>query len=134
MTHLFEPLSLREVTFSNRIAVTPMCQYSSQDGYANDWHLVHLTSRAVGGAALVFTEAAAIEPQGRISPDDLGIWCDEHACALARIVALIHNFGSVAVASVSSTRSPQPSTAVAPDFIDTPTAKARGILGSQTRR
>jgi 2,4-dienoyl-CoA reductase-like NADH-dependent reductase (Old Yellow Enzyme family) len=96
MTHLFEPLSIRDVTFRNRIAVSPMCQYSSEDGYANDWHLVHLTSRAVGGAGLVFTEAAAVEPKGRISPSDLGIWSDGHAEALAKIVAMIHNFGAVA--------------------------------------
>lgn len=96
MTHLFEPLSIRDVTFRNRIAVSPMCQYSSEDGYANDWHLVHLTSRAVGGAGLVFTEAAAVEPKGRISPSDLGIWTDGHAEALAKIVAMIHNFGAVA--------------------------------------
>jgi 2,4-dienoyl-CoA reductase-like NADH-dependent reductase (Old Yellow Enzyme family) len=96
MTHLFEPLSIRDVTFRNRIAVAPMCQYSSQDGYANDWHLVHLSSRAVGGAGLVMTEAAAVEPRGRISPQDLGIWSDGHGEALAKIVALIHNFGAVA--------------------------------------
>lgn len=96
MTHLFEPLSIRDVTFRNRIAVSPMCQYSSQDGYANDWHLVHLASRAVGGAGLVLTEAAAVEPKGRISPEDLGIWSDGHAEALAKIVALIHNFGAIA--------------------------------------
>jgi 2,4-dienoyl-CoA reductase-like NADH-dependent reductase (Old Yellow Enzyme family) len=96
MTHLFEPFSIRDVTFRNRIAVAPMCQYSSQDGYANDWHLVHLSSRAVGGAGLVITEAAAVEPRGRISPGDLGIWSDEHAQALAKTVALIHNFGAVA--------------------------------------
>lgn len=96
MTHLFAPLSIRDVSFRNRIAVSPMCQYSSQDGYANDWHLVHLTSRAVGGAGLVITEAAAVEPRGRISPADLGIWSDGQAEALAKIVAMIHNFGSVA--------------------------------------
>lgn len=96
MTHLFEPLSIRDVTFRNRITVSPMCQYSSQDGYANEWHLVHLASRAVGGASLVFTEAAAVEPQGRISPGDLGIWSDEHAEALAKIVSIIQNFGAVA--------------------------------------
>ncbi|MEW6495427.1 MAG: NADH:flavin oxidoreductase/NADH oxidase [Cyanobacteriota bacterium] len=96
MTHLFEPLSIREVTFRNRIAVSPMCQYSSEDGYANDWHLVHLSSRAVGGAGLVFTEAAAVEPTGRISPNDLGIWSDGHAEALAKTVSLIHNFGAIA--------------------------------------
>jgi hypothetical protein len=73
-----------------------MCQYSSTDGYANEWHLVHLSSRAVGGAGLVFTEAAAVTPQGRISPQDLGIWSDNHADALAKVVEQIHRFGSVA--------------------------------------
>jgi 2,4-dienoyl-CoA reductase-like NADH-dependent reductase (Old Yellow Enzyme family) len=73
-----------------------MCQYSSENGYANDWHLVHLVSRAVGGASLVFTEAAAVEPAGRISPTDLGIWNDEQAVALARMVDLIHQQGAVA--------------------------------------
>jgi 2,4-dienoyl-CoA reductase-like NADH-dependent reductase (Old Yellow Enzyme family) len=96
MTHLFEPFSIRDVTFRNRIAVAPMCQYSSQDGYANDWHLVHLSSRAVGGAGLVITEAAAVEPSGRITPADLGIWSDAHAEALAKTVSLIHNFGAIA--------------------------------------
>ena len=71
---LFTPLKLRGVTLANRIAVSPMCQYSSEDGFANDWHLVHLGSRAVGGAAMVMTEATAIVPEGRISPQDLGIW------------------------------------------------------------
>lgn len=96
MTHLFAPLKIREVSFRNRIAVSPMCQYSSTDGYANDWHLVHLTTRAVGGAGLVFTEAAAVEARGRISPEDLGIWADEHIEALAKIVELVDNFGAVA--------------------------------------
>jgi 2,4-dienoyl-CoA reductase-like NADH-dependent reductase (Old Yellow Enzyme family) len=96
MAHLFEPLKIREVSFRNRIAVSPMCQYSSTDGYANDWHLVHLTTRAVGGAGLVFTEAAAVEPRGRISPEDLGIWSDEHIETLAKIVELVDNFGAVA--------------------------------------
>ncbi|KAB8315872.1 NADH:flavin oxidoreductase/NADH oxidase [Tolypothrix campylonemoides VB511288] len=96
MAHLFEPLTIRAVTFRNRIAVAPMCQYSSTDGYANDWHLVHLASRAVGGAGLVITEAAAVEPRGRISPQDLGIWSDAHIEPLAKIVELIHNFGSIA--------------------------------------
>ncbi|MEI2582690.1 NADH:flavin oxidoreductase/NADH oxidase [Scytonema sp. PRP1] len=96
MTHLFEPLTIRAVTFRNRIAVAPMCQYSSTDGYANDWHLVHLASRAVGGAGLVITEAAAVEPRGRISPQDLGIWSDAHIEPLAKTVELIHNLGSIA--------------------------------------
>src|SRR5205085_11266521 len=86
---LFEPLKLREVTLKNRIIVSPMCQYSSEDGFANDWHFVHLGSRAVGGAGLVFTEAAAVTPEGRISPQDLGIWKDEHVEQLARIARFI---------------------------------------------
>jgi 2,4-dienoyl-CoA reductase-like NADH-dependent reductase (Old Yellow Enzyme family) len=96
MAHLFEPLTLRSVTVPNRIAVSPMCQYSSTDGLANDWHLVHLGSRAVGGAGLIFTEAAAVTPQGRISPQDLGIWSDDHIEFLARIVHFIAQRGSFA--------------------------------------
>lgn len=90
MPSLFEPLPIREVVLKNRIAVSPMCQYSSRDGFANDWHLVHLGSRAVGGASLVFTEATAVTPEGRISPEDLGIWKDDHIPNLARIVEFIH--------------------------------------------
>ena len=86
MTQLFEPLAIRGVTLRNRIAVSPMCQYSCTNGLANDWHFVHLGSRAVGGAGLVFTEAAAVVPEGRISPQDLGIWSDDHIAPLARIV------------------------------------------------
>ena len=71
MAHLFDPLPIRDLIFANRVFVSPMCEYSSADGYANDWHLVHLGSRAVGGAGLVLTEAAAILPEGRISPQDL---------------------------------------------------------------
>lgn len=96
MSHLFEPLALRSITLPNRIAVSPMCQYSSVDGCANDWHLVHLGSRAAGGAGLVLTEAAAVTPQGRISPQDLGIWHDDHVEFLARIVHFIAQRGSVA--------------------------------------
>ena len=77
MPNLFDPLSIRDLTFRNRIVVSPMCEYSSTDGFANDWHLVHLGSRAVGGAGLVMTEATAVTPEGRISPEDLGIWSDE---------------------------------------------------------
>ncbi|RCJ38382.1 oxidoreductase [Nostoc minutum NIES-26] len=95
MAHLFEPFKIRDVSFRNRIAVSPMCQYSSTNGFANDWHLVHLASRAVGGAGLVLTEAAAVESRGRISPQDLGIWSDAHIEGLAKTVALIHNFGAV---------------------------------------
>lgn len=96
MPHLFESLSIRDVTFPNRIAVSPMCEYSSADGFANDWHLVHLGSRAVGGAGMVITEAAAVTPEGRISPEDLGIWSDEHIEFLSRITRFIHAQGSVA--------------------------------------
>jgi 2,4-dienoyl-CoA reductase-like NADH-dependent reductase (Old Yellow Enzyme family) len=92
---MFSPLTIRSLTFRNRIAVSPMCQYSSVDGFATDWHLVHLGSRAVGGAALVFTEAAAVEPRGRISPGDLGIWKDDHIPMLARIATFIKQQGAV---------------------------------------
>jgi 2,4-dienoyl-CoA reductase-like NADH-dependent reductase (Old Yellow Enzyme family) len=92
---LFLPLQIRSMLFRNRIAVSPMCEYSSVDGFANDWHLVHLGSRAVGGAGLVITEAAAVLPEGRISPDDLGIWHDDHIPALARITEFIHAHGAI---------------------------------------
>lgn len=92
---LFQPLTLRGITLSNRIAVSPMCEYSSTDGFASDWHLVHLGSRAVGGAALVVTEAAAVEARGRISPQDLGIYRDEHIEMLARITSFIQEQGAV---------------------------------------
>src|SRR5664279_3409530 len=82
MAHLFDPLSIRNLTFANRVFVSPMCEYSSTDGYANDWHFVHLGSRAVGGAGLVLTEATAVLPEARISPQDLGIWSDEHIAPL----------------------------------------------------
>ncbi|RYZ51252.1 MAG: oxidoreductase, partial [Chitinophagaceae bacterium] len=84
MAKLFEPLAIGSVTLKNRIVVSPMCQYSSEDGFANDWHLVHLGSRAVGGAGLVICEATAVSPEGRITPDDLGIWKDEHIPFLKR--------------------------------------------------
>jgi 2,4-dienoyl-CoA reductase-like NADH-dependent reductase (Old Yellow Enzyme family) len=96
MAGLFDPLAIREVKFTNRVFVSPMCQYSSHDGYANDWHFVHLGSRAVGGAGLVLTEATAVLPEGRISPQDLGIWADEHIEMLSRIVRFINEQGSVA--------------------------------------
>ena len=93
---LFTPLTIRDVTFRNRIAVSPMCQYSSVDGFANDWHLVHLGSRAVGGAALVFMEATAVEARGRISPQDQGIWKDEHVEFLTRIATFLKEQGAAA--------------------------------------
>jgi 2,4-dienoyl-CoA reductase-like NADH-dependent reductase (Old Yellow Enzyme family) len=95
MASLFEPLTLRGVTFRNRIGVSPMCQYSSQDGFANDWHLVHLGSRAVGGAGLILAEASAVVADGRITPFDLGIYKDEHIDMLRRIFAFIEQQGSV---------------------------------------
>jgi 2,4-dienoyl-CoA reductase-like NADH-dependent reductase (Old Yellow Enzyme family) len=96
MSSLFQPLTLRGVTLRNRIGVSPMCQYSSSDGFANNWHLVHLGSRAVGGAALVIAEASAVEARGRISPNDLGIWKDAHIDALAGVVRKIEEAGAVA--------------------------------------
>lgn len=96
MSNLFDPLSIRDLTLANRVVVSPMCEYSSTDGFANDWHLVHLGSRAVGGAGLIFTEAAAVTAEGRISPQDLGIWSDKHIEFLARITSFIHAQGSVA--------------------------------------
>ena len=92
---LFEPLRIREVTLRNRIMVSPMCQYSYEDGFSNDWHLVHLGSRAVGGAGIVMVEATAVEARGRIAPQDLGIWKDEHIPNLQRIVKFIESQGAV---------------------------------------
>jgi 2,4-dienoyl-CoA reductase-like NADH-dependent reductase (Old Yellow Enzyme family) len=92
---LFDELTIRDLTLRNRIVVSPMCQYSSTDGFATDWHLVHLGSRAVGGASLVFTEAAAVSPEGRISPQDLGIYKDEHIEQLARITGFLREQGSI---------------------------------------
>jgi len=96
MPHLFDPFRLRDRTFSNRIVVSPMCQYSCTDGLAAEWHLVHLGSRAVGGAALVMTEATAVAAEGRISPWDLGIWRDAHADALGPVVRFVRARGSAA--------------------------------------
>src|SRR6476660_8817854 len=96
MPALFDPLAIRDLNFANRVFVSPMCQYSSQNGYATDWHLVHLGSRAVGGAALIFTEATAVLPEGRISPQDLGIWDDRHVEELTRIVRFIDEQGATA--------------------------------------
>ena len=96
MPGLFDPLVIRSVTFANRVFVSPMCQYSSDNGYANEWHLVHLGSRAVGGAGLVLAEATAVLPEGRISPQDLGIWDDGQIEMLKRIVTFVHEQGSVA--------------------------------------
>src|SRR5215472_7850714 len=95
MAHLFEPLRIRGVEFPHRIMVSPMCQYSSPEGFAQDWHLVHLGSRAVGRAAAVITEATAVTADGRISPVDLGLWSDAHIEPLQRIFAFISAQGSI---------------------------------------
>jgi 2,4-dienoyl-CoA reductase-like NADH-dependent reductase (Old Yellow Enzyme family) len=121
MSHLFDPLAIRGVTFPNRVFVSPMCEYSSSDGFVSDWHLVHLGSRAVGGAGLVLTEATAILPEGRISPQDLGIWSDDHVEPLARIVQFVHAQGSVAGMQLAhagrkaSTRRPWDGTGALPE-------------------
>jgi len=96
MSALFQPLRLRGVELRNRIVVSPMCQYSCVDGVPTDWHLVHLGSRAVGGAALVFAEATAVSPEGRISPGDAGIWNEQQADAFARIAAFVRDQGAAA--------------------------------------
>ena len=93
---LFDPITFRGITSRNRIAVSPMCQYSSTDGFATDWHLIHLGSRAVGGAGIVIAEASAVTADGRISPGDLGIWSDEHVDPLARVTRAIRDHGAVA--------------------------------------
>jgi 2,4-dienoyl-CoA reductase-like NADH-dependent reductase (Old Yellow Enzyme family) len=94
VSSLFEPLTLGGLTLKNRVAVSPMCQYSSVDGHPTPWHLVHLGSRAVGGAALVFTEATAVEARGRISPEDSGIWLDSQAEGWAPIARFIKEQGA----------------------------------------
>ena len=96
MSQLFSPIALRDVTVRNRVWVSPMCQYSAVDGLPDDWHLVHLGSFARGGAGLVFTEATAVVPEGRISPADTGIWNDEQQQAWARIVSFLHGQGATA--------------------------------------
>jgi 2,4-dienoyl-CoA reductase-like NADH-dependent reductase (Old Yellow Enzyme family) len=95
LPHLFQPLTIKSVTLRNRIGVSPMCQYSSEDGTATDWHLVHLGSRAVGGAGLVIAEATAVSPEGRITPGDAGIWADKHIEPVARINRFIKQHGAV---------------------------------------
>ncbi|MGH7996239.1 MAG: oxidoreductase, partial [Opitutaceae bacterium] len=95
MSHLFEPLTIKSVTLRNRIGVSPMCQYSSIDGVAQDWHMVHLGSRASGGAALVVAEATAVSPEGRISPGDAGLWGEKHLEALRPIARFIRSQGAV---------------------------------------
>jgi 2,4-dienoyl-CoA reductase-like NADH-dependent reductase (Old Yellow Enzyme family) len=93
--HLFQPLTIKSVTLRNRIGVSPMCEYSSMDGAATDWHLVHLGSRAVGGAGLVMAEATAVSPEGRITPGDAGIWADKQIEPAARVSRFIKEHGAV---------------------------------------
>ena len=95
MPHLFDPFTLRGVTLRNRIGMSPMCQYCAVDGLANDWHMIHYASRAVGGAGLIIVEATAVDPRGRITPDDLGLWDDAQIDPLARIAGSIKEHGSV---------------------------------------
>jgi 2,4-dienoyl-CoA reductase-like NADH-dependent reductase (Old Yellow Enzyme family) len=96
MTKLFSSLKIKNITLKNRIAVSPMCQYSSTDGFTNDWHLVHLGTRAVGGAGLVIAEATAVSPEGRITPGDTGIWNDDHIYGFRRIANFVHQHGAIA--------------------------------------
>lgn len=93
--HLFSPLTIRETTFRNRVWLSPMCMYSSEEGYSNEWHMVHLGSRAVGGAGLVMTEATAVSPEGRITAEDLGLWNDDQIDGLSRITSFIRQYGAV---------------------------------------
>jgi 2,4-dienoyl-CoA reductase-like NADH-dependent reductase (Old Yellow Enzyme family) len=95
MAHLFEPFTLRSITLRNRIGVSPMCMYSYTNGMSNDWQLVHLGARAAGGAGLIIAEATAVEARGRITPDDIGIWADEHIEPLQRVTRFIKQYGAV---------------------------------------
>lgn len=101
MSRLFSPLTIKGITLRNRIVISPMCQYSATDGFANDWHLVHLGTRAVGGVGLVIAEATAVVPEGRITPGDLGLWSDEHIDGLKRIAKFIHSQGAVAAIQIA---------------------------------
>jgi 2,4-dienoyl-CoA reductase-like NADH-dependent reductase (Old Yellow Enzyme family) len=96
MSKLFSPLAIKDITLKNRIVTSPMCQYSATGGFASDWHLVHLGTRAAGGVGLVIAEATAVLPEGRITPGDLGLWSDGHIDGLRRIVSFIHSQGAVA--------------------------------------
>jgi 2,4-dienoyl-CoA reductase-like NADH-dependent reductase (Old Yellow Enzyme family) len=95
MPGLFSPLKIKNIILKNRIVMSPMCQYSSIDGFSNDWHMVHLGTRAIGGAGLIIAEASAVSPEGRITPSDLGIWKDEHIAGLTAIVNFIHRHGAI---------------------------------------
>ena len=96
MPHLFEPLTIKDITLRNRIGVSPMCMYSYSDGFSNDWQVIHLGTRAVGGAGLIIAEATAVDPIGRITPYDVGIWSDAHIEPLTRVTRVIKENGAVA--------------------------------------
>jgi 2,4-dienoyl-CoA reductase-like NADH-dependent reductase (Old Yellow Enzyme family) len=96
MAHLFEPLTIKDITLRNRIGVSPMCQYSYTDGYSNDWQLVTLGAKATGGAGLILFEATAVEARGRITPFDVGIWSDDRIEPIARVVRFVKEQGAVA--------------------------------------
>jgi 2,4-dienoyl-CoA reductase-like NADH-dependent reductase (Old Yellow Enzyme family) len=96
MASLFSPLKIKNITLKNRIVMSPMCQYSSVDGFSNDWHMVHLGTRAIGGTGLIISEATAVSPEGRISPSDLGLWKDDHIEGLSKIVNFLHRHDSIA--------------------------------------
>jgi len=101
MSRLFSPFQIKNITLRNRIVTSPMCQYSAIDGFANDWHLVHLGTRASGGVGMVIAEATAVLPEGRITPGDLGLWSDEHIDGLKKIVHFIHSQGAVAAIQIA---------------------------------
>jgi len=95
MSILYSPVAIRNITLKNRLAMSPMCQYSAKDGFVSDWHLVHYGTRATGGAGLIIVEATAVRPEGRITPGDLGLWSDEHIAGLQKTADFIHSQGSV---------------------------------------
>jgi 2,4-dienoyl-CoA reductase-like NADH-dependent reductase (Old Yellow Enzyme family) len=101
MPHLFDPLTIRDITFANRVFVSPMCQYSAENGHPNDWHFVHLGSRAVGGAGAILMESTAVAPEGRINVHDLGLWDDAHIDSFRRIVHFLHEHGTIAGVQIS---------------------------------
>jgi 2,4-dienoyl-CoA reductase-like NADH-dependent reductase (Old Yellow Enzyme family) len=101
MAHLFAPLRLRDLTLRNRVAMSPMCTYSADDGHASDWHLVHLGARAIGGVGMVVVEATAVEARGRISPHDLGLWDDRHVDGLRRVVTFVRSQGAAAAVQLA---------------------------------
>jgi len=96
MSKLFSSLTIKNIKLKNRIVMSPMCQYSSTDGFAGDWHMTHYGTRAAGGTGLIIVEATAVAPEGRITPGDLGLWKEEHIAGLSRIVSFMHSMGSVA--------------------------------------